>query len=73
MRADGNHAARPANISPQPTMPPAASTAKVRISGASAVIGAIWIGFSALLWSMAGIAALKAVIVLWLPDEPSQS
>ena len=31
------------------------------------------IGFSALLWSMAGIAALKAVIVLWLPDEPSQS
>ncbi len=27
------------------------------------------IGFSALLWGMAGIAALKAAIVLLLPDE----
>ena len=27
------------------------------------------IGFSALLWTMAGIAALKAAIVLLLPDE----
>jgi MFS family permease len=31
------------------------------------------IGFSALLWTMAGIAAVKAVIVLWLPDEPAQT
>jgi hypothetical protein len=31
------------------------------------------IGFSALLWTMAGIAALKAVIVLALPDEPAQT
>jgi MFS family permease len=31
------------------------------------------IGFSALLWTMAGIAALKAAIVLLLPDESSQS
>jgi len=29
------------------------------------------IGFSALLWTMAGIAALKAAIVLLLPDESS--
>ena len=29
------------------------------------------IGFSALLWGMAGIAALKAAIVLLLPDEKS--
>jgi MFS family permease len=28
-------------------------------------------GFTALLWIMAGIAAVKAVIVLWLPDEPA--
>ncbi len=27
------------------------------------------IGFTSLLWLMAGIAALKAAIVLWLPDE----
>ena len=27
------------------------------------------IGFSALLWAMAGIAAMKAAIVLLLPDE----
>lgn len=27
-------------------------------------------GFSAALWIMAGVAALKAVIVMWLPDEP---
>jgi predicted MFS family arabinose efflux permease len=26
-------------------------------------------GFSTLLWIMAGIAAIKAVIVLWLPEE----
>jgi MFS family permease len=31
------------------------------------------IGFSALLWTMAGIAALKAAIVLLLPDESSQA
>jgi MFS family permease len=31
------------------------------------------IGFSALLWIMAGIAALKAAIVLLLPDEPASS
>ena len=30
-------------------------------------------GFSALLWIMAGIAAVKAVIVLMLPDEPAGS
>ncbi len=29
------------------------------------------IGFSASLWILAGVAALKAVIVLWLPDEPT--
>lgn len=29
------------------------------------------IGFSKALWIMAGIAAVKAVIVLWLPDEPA--
>jgi len=29
------------------------------------------LGFSALLWIMAGIAALKAAIVLLLPDEPA--
>jgi len=28
-------------------------------------------GFSTLLWIMAGIAAVKAAIVLWLPDEPA--
>jgi len=28
------------------------------------------IGFSAALWIMAGIAAVKTLIVLWLPDEP---
>lgn len=28
-------------------------------------------GFAALLWVMAGIAAVKAAIVLWLPDEPA--
>ena len=28
-------------------------------------------GFSNLLWIMAGIAAIKTVIVLWLPDEPA--
>jgi len=28
-------------------------------------------GFSALLWIMAGIAALRAAIVLFLPDEPA--
>jgi MFS family permease len=28
-------------------------------------------GFSAALWIMAGVAAVKAVIVLWLPDEPA--
>ena len=28
------------------------------------------VGFSTLLWIMAGIAALRAAIVLWLPDEP---
>jgi hypothetical protein len=28
------------------------------------------IGFSAALWIMAGIAAVKAAIVLLLPDEP---
>ena len=31
------------------------------------------IGFSSLLWLMAGIAALKAAIVLLLPDEPEQA
>jgi predicted MFS family arabinose efflux permease len=29
------------------------------------------IGFAAALWIMAGIALVKAVIVLWLPDEPA--
>jgi MFS family permease len=29
------------------------------------------IGFAASLWIMAGIALIKAVIVLWLPDEPA--
>lgn len=29
-------------------------------------------GFSTLLWIMAGIAAVKAAIVLLLPDEPAQ-
>jgi MFS family permease len=29
------------------------------------------VGFSTLLWIMAGIAALRAAIVLWLPDEPA--
>jgi len=28
-------------------------------------------GFSTLLWIMAGIAAVKAAIVLLLPDEPA--
>jgi MFS family permease len=28
------------------------------------------IGFASALWIMAGVATLKAVIVLWLPDEP---
>jgi hypothetical protein len=27
-------------------------------------------GFATLLWILAGIAAVKAVVVLWLPDEP---
>lgn len=30
------------------------------------------VGFASLLWLMAGIAAIKAVIVMWLPDEPAQ-
>lgn len=29
------------------------------------------VGFSTLLWIMAGIAAVKAAIVLWLPEEPA--
>ena len=29
------------------------------------------VGFSTLLWIMAGIASIKALVVLWLPDEPS--
>ena len=29
------------------------------------------IGFSSALWIMAGIAAIKAAIVLLLPDEPA--
>jgi len=29
-------------------------------------------GFSAALWIMAGIAVIRAVIVLWLPDEPPE-
>ncbi len=28
------------------------------------------VGFATLLWIMAGIAAIKALVVLWLPDEP---
>ncbi len=28
------------------------------------------VGFATLLWIMAGIATVKALIVLWLPDEP---
>ncbi len=28
------------------------------------------VGFSTLLWIMAGIAAIKTLVVLWLPDEP---
>jgi MFS family permease len=28
-------------------------------------------GFATLLWILAGIAAVKAVVVLWLPDEPA--
>jgi len=28
------------------------------------------VGFTTLLWIMAGIAAIKAAIVLLLPDEP---
>ena len=30
------------------------------------------IGFSMALWIMAGIALVKAIIVLWLPDEPKR-
>jgi hypothetical protein len=30
------------------------------------------VGFASLLWLMAGIAAIKAVIVMWLPDEQAQ-
>src|SRR5262249_50442738 len=30
-------------------------------------------GFSTALWIMAGIAAVKAAIVLWLPDEPASA
>jgi len=29
------------------------------------------VGFASLLWLMAGIAAAKAAIVMWLPDEPA--
>ena len=29
------------------------------------------VGFATLLWIMAGIATIKAVVVLWLPDEPA--
>ncbi|HWI15254.1 MAG TPA: MFS transporter [Burkholderiales bacterium] len=29
------------------------------------------VGFATLLWLMAGIAAVKAAIVMWLPDEPA--
>ncbi len=29
------------------------------------------VGFSTLLWIMAGIAAIKALVVLWLPNEPA--
>jgi MFS family permease len=56
-----------------------------RIAGMRLTVGmgvsslAVWllgplvkgVGFSTLLWIMAGIAALRAVIVLWLPDEPA--
>jgi MFS family permease len=28
------------------------------------------VGFATLLWVMAGVAAVKALIVMWLPDEP---
>ena len=56
-----------------------------RIAGMRLTVGfgisslAVWLlgpvvkgmGFSALLWIMAGIAAVKAAIVLWLPDEPA--
>ena len=28
------------------------------------------VGFATLLWIMAGIATIKALVVLWLPDEP---
>jgi MFS family permease len=30
------------------------------------------VGFASLLWLMAGIAAIKAIIVMWLPDEQAQ-
>ncbi|OGA10234.1 MAG: transporter [Betaproteobacteria bacterium RIFCSPLOWO2_02_64_14] len=56
-----------------------------RIAGMRLTVGmgvsslAVWLlgplvkgmGFSALLWIMAGIAALRAAIVLFLPDEPA--
>lgn len=56
-----------------------------RIAGMRLTVGmgvsslAVWllgplvkgVGFSTLLWIMAGIAALRAVIVLWLPEEPA--
>ena len=29
------------------------------------------VGFATLLWIMAGIATVKALVVLWLPDEPA--
>jgi MFS family permease len=29
------------------------------------------VGFATLLWVMAGIAAVKAIIVMWLPEEPA--
>lgn len=29
------------------------------------------VGFAYMLWIMAGVAALKAAIVMWLPDEPA--
>ena len=31
------------------------------------------VGFATLLWIMAGIATVKALVVLWLPDEPAVS
>ena len=58
---------------------------RYRIAGMRLTVGmgvsslAVWLlgplvkgmGFSALLWIMAGIAALRAAIVLFLPDEPA--